>query len=107
MAQRVKTWSSIHEDTDSIPGLPEWVKGSSAAASCSMVEDAAQIWHAVAMALFLIRPIAWDPLYATGVWLYKKTKKKRYLFIYLHIYVIYLYKISLTTQIKAGTEEGL
>ena len=54
MAQRVKTWSSIHEDTDSMPGLPEWVKGSSAAASCSMFEDAAQIWYAVAMALFLI-----------------------------------------------------
>ena len=36
VAQRVKNLTSIHEDESSIPGLTQWVKGSSVAMSCGV-----------------------------------------------------------------------
>ena len=36
MAQQVKNPTSTHEDSDSILGLAQWVKGSGVAVSCSV-----------------------------------------------------------------------
>ena len=36
VVQRVKNLTSIHEDAGSIPGVPQWVRGSNIAASCSV-----------------------------------------------------------------------
>ena len=36
MVQQVKNPTSVHEDMGLIPGLAQWVKGSSVATSCSV-----------------------------------------------------------------------
>ena len=61
MAQRVKNPTSIHEDTGSIPGLAPWVK--------NLV--LLWLWCRPAAAV-LIRPLAWEPPYATGAALKNK-----------------------------------
>ena len=81
MAQEVKNPTSIHEDIGSIPGLTQWIKGSSIAKSCGMGRgcgwDLVLLWlgcRPVAMAP--IQPLAWEPPYALGVALKKKKKTK-------------------------------
>ena len=56
--------TSTHEEADLIPGLAQWVGwGSSIAMRCGL--DPALLWHRPA-AVTLIRPLAWEPPYATS-----------------------------------------
>ena len=71
--------TSIHEDSGVIPGLTQWVKGSSVAVSCGVGcihgSDLMLLWlwrRTVAAAP--IRHLAWEPPYAEGVALKIKFK---------------------------------
>ena len=87
MVQHVKKLISVHEDTDSIPGLTHWFKdlGLSKAVSCGVgcrgSSDLARLWlwHRPAAAA-PIGPLAWELLYAVGTDLksknIQKTKKR-------------------------------
>ena len=68
MAQWVKNPTSIHEDSDSIPGLTRWVKGShSVAANCGVGQRCGSdleliwLWCRLAAAA-LIQPLAQELL---------------------------------------------
>ena len=60
-----------HEVSSLIPGLAQWVKGSSVAMSFGSNLVLLWLWSRLA-AVASIRPIAWEPPYATGVTLKKK-----------------------------------
>ena len=70
VAQQVTNRNIIHEDTGSIPGLTQWVKGSSIAVSCGVghrhSSDPALLWLWRRLeATALIRPQAWELSCAT------------------------------------------
>ena len=68
----LKNPTSVHEDTDSIPVLAQWVKRShldlSCAVGCQQCSDLALLWlwHRLAAAA-LIGPLVWEPPYATAL----------------------------------------
>ena len=85
MAQRKQIWPGNfhmpHEDAGSIPGLDQWVKGSSVAVSCDVghrrSSDPEFLWLWLA-AKAPIQPLAWEPPYAVDVALKKQQQKKEF-----------------------------
>ena len=71
MSQPLMNPTGIPEDTGSIPGLTQWVKGS------RLSSDPTLLWlWCRPGATAPIRPLAWEPPYATGAALKRPKKKK-------------------------------
>ena len=76
----VKDLTGIHGDMGWIPGLAQWIKGSSIAVSCGVGRRRCSdpvllwLWRRLA-ATVLIRPLPWEPPYAVGVALEKQKSR--------------------------------
>ena len=66
VARQLRNQPSTHEDTDSIPGLTQWVK------------DPKLLWlWCRPAAVALIRPLAWEPPCITGTALKRQQQQKK------------------------------
>ena len=82
MAQRLMNPTRNHEVWGSIPGLPQWVKGSGIAVTCgvgrrwSLDPMLLWLWYRPA-ATALIRSLVWEHPYVMDAALEKRQKDKR------------------------------
>ena len=78
VAQWLTNPTSIVEDSSSVPGLPQWFKGSGIAMSCGHRRglDLALLWLWCRLAAVApIQPLTWEPPCAAGGAL-KETKRQ-------------------------------
>ena len=70
----------VSKDAGSIPGLPQWVKGSGVAMSCGVAHrcssDLVLMWHRL-VAAAPIQPLVSELSYAMAATLKRKKKKKK------------------------------